>query len=353
MSSVLKSKLNNAAQSGETDGVSDGMKSRLEPLQILLCETLKAITHEIFDPADVTLAPLYAHELQAALDTPGLKLSFSSHDGAAHYFGVISPAFVTDYCQHSLLFAQDETASNKESGDQDSKSIAKEAFNPSMLDCLLMQPTATQIGECLAEILSFPAPMKTQIGLSFDALDVGKPALRAIGEAITLTLSIKPLTDDRGSSNQGPEDQSKDGQAPSREPLFIDLILPRALLKDMMRASPAKEASAPVLDPAHPWAVHMRQAVNAANVPVRAVVESCAMTVAECTRLEIGQVIALPGVTLDAVQLFIDMETGPKAKALPVSLAQGSLGIFKKNRALKMNEEIDPDFIKDMNLHII
>ena len=335
MSSVLKLKLSHARQSSDAGGDTNALMAQVEPVQIALCETLKAITHQEFDPADVTMTPVLNADLQSLMDTAGLKLSFSGPDGVPHYFGNISPAMVTGICEHSLLFARDSKA-------------AKKPFSPSQLECLLLQPMAKRIGESLSIILNSDIALEPQIGLSFSALGIGKPALKAMGERVNLKLCIKPLT----AENADPNDSEKNNQ--NEDALFIELILPRTRIEDLMRAAPrASEDSAPVLDPTHPWAVHMREAVNAANVPVRAVVESCAMTVAECTRLEIGQVIALPGVSLDAVELFIDMETGPDAKPMPVSLAQGSLGIFKKNRALKMSEEIAPDFIQDLNLHII
>jgi len=82
---------------------------------------------------------------------------------------------------------------------------------------------------------------------------------------------------------------------------------------------------------------------------IRAVVESCHMTIAECTRLEIGQVISLPGVSLNTVGIFLDSETSdteePETDA--IELTRGSLGIFKKNRALKLIENIDPSFTHD------
>jgi len=132
--------------------------------------------------------------------------------------------------------------------------------------------------------------------------------------------------------------------------LWVQVFLPAAQLESLLQSIATGETSESlVIDAEHPWALHMRDAVKKADMPIRAVVETCHMTIAECTRLEIGQVIALPGVSLNSVGIFIDLETGDAAETDKdvIELTKGSLGIFKKNRALKLIENIDPSFTHD------
>jgi len=64
------------------------------------------------------------------------------------------------------------------------------------------------------------------------------------------------------------------------------------------------------------------------------------MTVAECTRLEIGQIISLPGVSLQ------DMKLEATLRDEKICVVKGALGIHKSNRAVKLTEDPSPEFIK-------
>lgn len=331
MSSVLKSKIDTSRLTDESEAVPSSAVRKVEPMQNMLCEALKAMTSVEFEPSHVIMSPVAETDIQTIIEAPGLKLSFHAAGKTLHSFGSISPALAIYVSKQSLLFSNESTSKDT-------------PYEPSKLDCLLLQPIAEKAAKSLSHLLATAEPLNAQIGLTYNALGASKPQFKALGRCTTLRVGLAPLL----ANADAAEPEFEDGA------LFIDFILPKTLTQGLMQSGPAsQDSTAPVIDPSHPWAVHMRSTVNKANVPVRAVVESCSMTVAECTRLEIGQVIALPGVSLDSVQLFIDMESGAQAKQRAVGLANGSLGIYKKNRALKMNENIDPDFIQDLNLHII
>ncbi len=74
---------------------------------------------------------------------------------------------------------------------------------------------------------------------------------------------------------------------------------------------------------------------------LRAVLESCKMTVADCTRLEIGQVIRLPGVSLQ------DMRLEAEFRDSRICVAKGALGIHKTKRAVKLAEDLEPNFVQN------
>ncbi len=76
---------------------------------------------------------------------------------------------------------------------------------------------------------------------------------------------------------------------------------------------------------------------------LRAVLESCEMTVADCTRLTIGQVIPLPGVSLQSLNIEAELTDNR------VCIAKGALGIHKTRRAVQLVEDVAPSFIdKDL-----
>lgn len=103
---------------------------------------------------------------------------------------------------------------------------------------------------------------------------------------------------------------------------------------DMLRASAPKtddEADAandrrlsPRLGPCH--------------VEIQAVADHVRMSVADCSRLEIGQLVALPRLRFDRLELKIEMGEGP------VPLVDAALGADKGRKAVRLNRGLDPSF---------
>jgi hypothetical protein len=87
--------------------------------------------------------------------------------------------------------------------------------------------------------------------------------------------------------------------------------------------------------------------IDSSVTSLRAVLESREMTVADCTRLEIGQVIPLPGVSLQELRLEAEL------KENRVCITKGALGIHKTRRAVKLVEDISPDFLDKETLRTI
>lgn len=74
------------------------------------------------------------------------------------------------------------------------------------------------------------------------------------------------------------------------------------------------------------------------HVEIQAVADRVRMSVADCSRLKIGQVIGLPGLRFDHLELSVKMGDGP------VPLTDASLGADKGLKAVRLNRGLDPSF---------
>ena len=117
----------------------------------------------------------------------------------------------------------------------------------------------------------------------------------------------------------------------------VNLWIPDDIFPQMPKT--ASEQSKPVMRPDDPWFIQMRGAVGNSQVKLRAVVDNIELSVAECTRLQIGQVIPLEGASTSAVRIETETDEGP------VVIADGLLGSYKSRRALKLNGELSHEFL--------
>lgn len=123
--------------------------------------------------------------------------------------------------------------------------------------------------------------------------------------------------------------------------LSIDVFL-SSMLADAVVQSVQSASNDLVVDPTSPWASHMHGTVLQTALPLKAVVEVLSLSVADCTRLELGQVIRLPGASHK--QLSVVTEVG----GVLIPLASSTLGVCKSNKAVKLLDDIDPEFISDI-----
>lgn len=93
---------------------------------------------------------------------------------------------------------------------------------------------------------------------------------------------------------------------------------------DIVDAAPKAPRLSPRLGPCH--------------VEVFAVADRVRMSVADCSRLKIGQVIGLPGLRFDHLELNVEMGDGP------ILLTDASLGADKGLKAVRLNRGLDPSF---------
>lgn len=344
MSSLLNAKITAANQPGAQSGVDmDSAADLFAPLQKMICESLKALTGEECEAVSLDISASPLTERSALLEQPSIKIIFTSpaneSEGEVHNIGLgrLSPSLAAYISRSSLHINA-----------KDNEALAD--YIPTKLDALLLRPLTQTLSLGLEDLLGAKRPLIAKSGLTLKDLDFGKAAMLNLGEVTQVTLyftapSLSGEAETPAKTTAKPKAQKA---ADTSAPLFIELFLPEEALKKMSAADvKGHDQERPVLDPAHPWTAHMRNSLKVADVPIRAVVESCHMTIAECTRLEIGQVIALPGVSLGAVGLYINEDMDSDSPQTPIEIARGALGIFKKNRALKLTEDLDSGFTQD------
>jgi hypothetical protein len=86
--------------------------------------------------------------------------------------------------------------------------------------------------------------------------------------------------------------------------------------------------------------------IDPTQTRLRSVLETFQMSVAECTRLEVGQLLPLPGVTLSNIN--IEAEFGDERQ----TIVTGALGIHKSHKAIRLNSCLSPLFLKDLDVLI-
>ena len=82
--------------------------------------------------------------------------------------------------------------------------------------------------------------------------------------------------------------------------------------------------------------------VQNSSVQLDVVLDRLPMSVADCLRLEEGDVITLPGT--DRSKLTITAKTVEG----PVDIAEGELGVWKHQRAVRLKSQIDPAFVQEV-----
>jgi len=86
------------------------------------------------------------------------------------------------------------------------------------------------------------------------------------------------------------------------------------------------------------WGRHMRKVVRLAPLSLTAVVDRYRLQVAELTRLEVGGVLPLGETGLSDVALMLETSGGKR------TIGRGKLGIYKRNKAIRISEISDPSF---------
>lgn len=210
----------------------------------------------------------------------------------------------------------------------------------------IIQPFYRQLHETLIVRDSQPSPLalialgEAITPLPFELLELEKKWVKV---TLNLTASVRPngkdKTDDSTSETErASEKMQAEVEQNWPEALTVALVLPESLYKASLSnrfACKPKEEPLSLEQGALFW----KSRVEKSYTSLRAVVENTQMTVADCTRLQIDQIIPLPGVSLQKVSIEAELKEGR------VQIATGALGIHKTRRALKITEGIDPDFI--------
>ncbi|PHR91187.1 MAG: hypothetical protein COA69_11735 [Robiginitomaculum sp.] len=213
----------------------------------------------------------------------------------------------------------------KKLGTKDAK--ASDTVALELLDLILMQSAADKILEALkASLGSEVADLKYR-GRHLSIEDVTDIDERE--KWLQLTLPLIPK-----------EDLGKKAKKTAVD-ISITFLF-SALMADTLVKAVNEGAGDLVIDRANPWSAHMHGTVMQSTLPLKVIVEILDMSVADCTRLKLGQTIALPGASHKYLSVSTETKTGL------VSLAKSTLGVSKSNKAVKLLDDIDPGFLSNI-----
>ena len=311
-----------------------------EPLHNALCGGFSELTKSTWEVGLAEVKVGMLSELLSDLSQKGLYYGYGGEESGLTfmtYYDVDFASLVT----HSSLDIEGAAPDG--------------SYEPSKLDLLLFKSVAKSVNiefwnlfkdiyqGIYKDIYRDPNDPLTEIESGFSPDDISLSSDKAMWSEVIL--HIRPVQTEDEKTKETPKKTSKAKAKTKTEDvktasLALRVLLPQNLILQIL-ATRGSEAQAPVIDPDNPWTRHMRNSLDTAIVPVRAVVETCRMTVADCTRFEIGQVIELPGVSLQSIGLEAEMSNSS------VNFASAALGIFKSHRAVKLIENMDSEFCSD------
>ena len=315
-------------------GVPDYIKNNLtiwRPLHLAICAAFSELTQLPWETGNVEVRIGELKELQSDLPETGLCFSYGEA-GEAGEVGTLLAHFESRFAAQVTTRSLEMQASSID-----------ESYLLSILDLILFKPVIqsfdTELGDLFSAIYDKSEDSFRQLERALKLEDVG--LAKDVGPWNEVTLLIQKVEDELSKADKA-KVKKKAGVKKPMEPLSLAyrILLPQFLLQHLL-ASHVNEAGSTVVDPENPWTKHLRQSLSTAIVPVRAVVETCRMTVADCTRFEIGQVIDLPGVSLQSIGLETEMIEGS------VNFGSAALGIYKSHRAVKLTDNMKPEFLSD------
>ncbi|MEO9968468.1 MAG: FliM/FliN family flagellar motor switch protein [Hyphomonadaceae bacterium] len=86
----------------------------------------------------------------------------------------------------------------------------------------------------------------------------------------------------------------------------------------------------------------LHKSVQMSDIRVRGVIERVEMSFGDCTRLKVGQILPLETANQNAIILAVDTVSGS------TDISNGMLGVWKQNRAIKLNAPISENFVRDL-----
>ena len=86
----------------------------------------------------------------------------------------------------------------------------------------------------------------------------------------------------------------------------------------------------------------LRERVRGSTITLDAVLDRMTMSLGDCSRLEVGQVLTLSEVNSDRLTLCADTVNGS------VDIGEGQLGVWKQRRAMKLTTEVLESFTRDL-----
>ncbi len=326
--SILRAKIH----SGSKHPARPVSTHRWDGLHLRLSEQITTLLGEDFEPAELGTRQSRLKHLKADMPGPQAIYCFTGSD--QNVIGLISlnpqlTAMITASAVHS------------ERG--------SEAFEGQvrLVDVFLCEPLAQLTGPYLTQQLgwgdSTETVQLTSKVLTWDDLELGSDNASWTRLDMDFVKEMDEAAEPAAAQMEnGAETDNYDETA--RPAPGLSLWLPTNLL-DQMKPEEADETAGSSISPMvadDPWAIHMRGALKKVPVCIRAVLDSQKMSVADCTRLEIGQIIALDGASTDTVRLETQTQDGA------VTLTDAVLGAYRSHRALRISSDIDPNFLADI-----
>ena len=299
-------------------------------LNFTVCEYVaKCLTQEV-EPGSTAIATGDAKSLFEQLPEKLLSYSFGNEATPSMVITAVDPVLVNRITDARL--------------GQNSKTKA----DPSplgLLDLILMQSFAKISLEGINQYIEKLDPAQSKNGLtqthqSLSLLDYEID--KRVGNWVQLTFSLNVV----GQEPLQAQPDDENGSETSNTTNAFYLFLPKKLM-DAIFQRHSMDASAAGGEVTCPWADHMVDAVRYAEVSLQAVLETCQMSVADCTRLEIGQIIPLPSAPLHSIKLETQTEDGL------VELGISTLGTYKSNKAVQLSDNVLTDFISGLDTIVI
>lgn len=133
----------------------------------------------------------------------------------------------------------------------------------------------------------------------------------------------------------------KRGDDQNRKGMF-EVALPLANI-DPIKSALQKHSGVRTRSSSDIWQKHMINAVLKNPLEVTTVIDTLKFSVAEISRMQVGDVLELNTGALTNMNLNIEMEEGDT-----ISLARGKLGTFKQHKAVKVTDIQDEDFTREL-----
>lgn len=302
------------------------------PIHLELSSTMSGILPRQYLPDGIETEFYEFSELLKILPGDGVYLGFGRNESPSMCFASFGIQQASAVTAHSLGLPSN--------GDI-------EDYKPSRLDALLFKPVIQALEGEIRSLMSNIdvgdenglACRKQELNLKHLNIPFNTESWCAISFYMRVQEDLSDDDTKKLKAKQAGTPKSKKAESSELQDRWsFKFVLPVTMLQRLAAASGCHHEP-PIIDPLDPWTGHMRNSIDRAIVPIRAVVETCRMTVAECTRFEIGQVINLPGVSLQSIGLETELGRG-KAPFAPAAL-----GIYKSHRAVKLTEDLDPAFM--------
>lgn len=126
--------------------------------------------------------------------------------------------------------------------------------------------------------------------------------------------------------------------------IAVDFIMPSATLEQILQThalqnSESQDANFLVEELQTYWS----QRVDHSHTRLKLVLEEFNLSVADCTRLQIGDILPLPSVSLMEIKVHADFNDNE------MCIASAALGIYKTHRAARLIGDLDPVFLNGVN----